>query len=57
MNFKIRDKTVNQIGELTFVFPERLKTLDTFNLTLEDLRYGDYFELNFTSFVDRGQEA
>ena len=57
MNFKIRDKTVNQIGELTFVFPERLKTLDSFNLTLEDLRYGEFFELDFTSFVDRGQEA
>ena len=57
MNFKIRDKTVNQIGELTFVFPERLKTLDSFNLTLEDLRYGEFFELDFTSFVDRGQKA
>jgi hypothetical protein len=36
------------------VFPERLKTLDSFNLTLEDLRYGEFFELDFTSFVDRG---
>ena len=51
INFRIREHSVNQIGDLVLVFPERLKTLDHFNLTLADLRHGDYFEVHYHSNV------
>lgn len=51
IEFRIREHSVNQIGDLVLVFPERLKTLDHFNLTLADLRHGDYFEVHYHSNV------
>lgn len=48
MSFRVRGEAVNQIGELTLLFGEdRMRTLDRLNLTLEDLRDGNYFDLNY----------
>ena len=56
IDFRIREQSVNQVGDLVFVFPERLRTLDHFNLTEADLRHGGYFELHFHSNVQSSLE-
>jgi hypothetical protein len=56
IDFRIREQSVNQVGDLVFVFPERLRTLDHFNMTVADLRHGGYFEVHFHSNVHSSVE-